>query len=82
MLSGVDLMGEGLQGVRRLAAHAGLAEVGAAIERRTKAPVELLDPFRDIAVDLKEVNGDLLNLHRAQVAVAIGLALRKDREKA
>jgi len=61
---------------------ANIPEVGAAIERRTKAPVELLDPFRDIAVDLKEVNGDLLNLHRAQVAVAIGLALRKDREKA
>jgi type IV pilus assembly protein PilM len=49
---------------------------------RAKAPVELLDPFKDIAVDLKEVNGDLLNLHRAQVAVAIGLSLRKDREKA
>ena len=61
---------------------ANLPEVGAAIERRTKAPVELLDPFRDIAVDLKEVNADLLNLHRAQVCVAIGLALRKDREKA
>lgn len=60
---------------------ANIPEVGAAIERRAKAPVELLDPFKDIAVDLKEVNGDMLNLHRAQVAVAIGLALRKDREK-
>jgi type IV pilus assembly protein PilM len=61
---------------------ANIPEVGMAIERRTKAPVELLDPFRDIAVDLKEVNADLLNLHRPQVCVAIGLALRKDREKA
>ena len=61
---------------------ANIPEVGAAIERRAKAPVELLDPFKDIAVDLKEVNGDMLNLHRAQVAVAIGLSLRKDREKA
>lgn len=61
---------------------ANIPEVGAAIERRAKAPVELLDPFKDIAVDLKEVNGDLLNLHRAQVAVSIGLSLRKDREKA
>jgi type IV pilus assembly protein PilM len=61
---------------------ANIPEVGAAIERRAKAPVELLDPFKDIAVDLKEVNGDLLNVHRAQVAVAIGLGLRKDREKA
>ena len=60
---------------------ANIPEVGAAIERRTKAPVELLDPFKDIAVDLKEVNGDMLNLHRAQVCVAIGLALRKEKEK-
>lgn len=60
---------------------ANIPEVGAAIERRTKAPVELLDPFKDIAVDLKEVNADELNLHRAQVCVAIGLSLRKDREK-
>jgi type IV pilus assembly protein PilM len=60
---------------------ANIPEVGAAIERRAKAPVELLDPFKDIAVDLKEVNRDMLNLHRAQVCVAIGLALRKDREK-
>lgn len=61
---------------------ANIPEVPSAIERRTKAPVELLDPFRDIAVDLKEVNGERLNLHRAQVAVSIGLALRKDRERA
>jgi type IV pilus assembly protein PilM len=60
---------------------ANIPEVGAAIERRTKAPVELLDPFKDIAVDLKEVNGDMLNLHRAQVCVAIGLSLRKEKEK-
>ncbi len=60
---------------------ANIPEVGAAIERRAKAPVELLDPFKDIAVDLKEVNGDMLNLHRAQVCVAIGLSLRKDRER-
>ncbi len=60
---------------------ANIPEVGAAIERRTKAPVELLDPFRDIAVDLREINPDQLNLHRAQVAVSIGLALRRDREK-
>ena len=44
--------------------------------------MELLDPFKDLAVDLKEVNGDMLNLHRAQVCVAIGLALRKEKEKA
>jgi type IV pilus assembly protein PilM len=60
---------------------ANIPEVGAALERRTKAPVELLDPFKDIAVDLKEVNADELNLHRAQLCVAIGLSLRKDREK-
>ncbi len=60
---------------------ANIPEMASALERRAKAPVELLDPFRDIAVQLGDVNGDLLNQHRAQVAVAIGLALRKDKEK-
>ncbi|MBL8601427.1 MAG: type IV pilus assembly protein PilM [Myxococcales bacterium] len=60
---------------------ANIPEMAVALERRAKAPVEPLDPFRDIAVDPKEVNTEQLNLHRAQVCVAIGLALRKDREK-
>jgi type IV pilus assembly protein PilM len=60
---------------------ANIPEMSVALERRAKAPVEPLDPFRDIAVDAREVNTDQLNLCRAQVAVAIGLALRKDKEK-
>lgn len=60
---------------------ANIPEMSVALERRAKAPVEPLDPFRDIAVDAREVNTNQLNLCRAQVAVAIGLALRKDKEK-
>jgi type IV pilus assembly protein PilM len=53
-----------------------------AIERRAKVPVELLDPMRIGGPDPKTVDQGLLTQRAAQAVVAVGLALRKDREKA
>ncbi len=52
-----------------------------AIERRARVSVELLDPMRVAAPDPKTVDQGLLAQRSAQAVVAVGLALRKDREK-
>ena len=53
-----------------------------AIERRARVSVELLDPMRVATPDPKTVDQGLLTQRAAQAVVAVGLALRKDREKA
>lgn len=58
-----------------------LWELAQAIQRRAHAEVEQLNPFKEIAVDPAQVNTDLLRLRAAQATVAMGLALRRDREK-
>jgi type IV pilus assembly protein PilM len=58
-----------------------LAELAQAIQRRARTQVEQLNPFKEIAVDPAEVNTDVLRLRAAQTTVAMGLALRRDREK-
>ncbi len=58
-----------------------LAELGQAIARRAHSQVETLDAFKNIAIDPKDVSQDLVRLRAAQSTVALGLALRRDREK-
>lgn len=58
-----------------------VAELAQAIQRRAHTQVEQLNPFKEIAVDPKEVDTDLLRQRAAQATVAMGLALRHDREK-
>jgi type IV pilus assembly protein PilM len=58
-----------------------LPELAQAIERRAHCKTEQLNPFKEIVVDSKEVNTDLLRARAAQATVALGLALRRDREK-
>jgi type IV pilus assembly protein PilM len=58
-----------------------LAELGQAIARRAHAQVETLDAFKNFAIDPKDVNPDLVRQRAAQATVALGLALRRDREK-
>lgn len=58
-----------------------LPELAQAIERRSHCKVEQLNPFREIQVDAKEVNTELLRARAAQATVALGLALRREREK-
>jgi type IV pilus assembly protein PilM len=57
-----------------------ISELAAAIQRRAHTQVELLDAFREIAVDVTSVDSELLRTRRAQASVALGLALRRDRE--
>lgn len=51
-----------------------------AIQRRARTVVERMDPLRQIAVDPKDVDHELLRAHAAQATVALGLALRRERE--
>jgi type IV pilus assembly protein PilM len=51
-----------------------------AIEDRARVPVDHLDPFRQVTIDQKNVNVDLLRDLSPQAAVCVGLGLRKDKE--
>ncbi|MDP3274768.1 MAG: type IV pilus assembly protein PilM [Deltaproteobacteria bacterium] len=57
-----------------------LPELGAAIERRAHCKLESINAFREIQVD-GDINQDLLRQRASQATVALGLALRRDREK-
>ena len=52
-----------------------------AIERRARVQVEVFSPVEKIAVDGTAVDPTALAGVSAQLAVALGLAMRKDREK-
>jgi type IV pilus assembly protein PilM len=53
----------------------------AAVGRRSRSPVEILQPMERIAVEGNDVNPGLLQARRAQLSVALGLGMRKDGEK-
>jgi type IV pilus assembly protein PilM len=57
-----------------------LASLGQAIGRRSRVPVEVWAPTERILVEAREVDRELLQARAAQLSVALGLALRKDRE--
>ncbi|PIE05693.1 MAG: pilus assembly protein PilM [Sorangium cellulosum] len=59
---------------------ANLSNLRDAIQRRARAPVAFFDPVAQLHID-KNVRQDVLQARRAQLAVAIGLALRKEKEK-
>lgn len=52
-----------------------------ALERACGCPVEIVDPFRRIAVDEREFNPRFLSDIAAQAAVAVGLGLRRGDDK-
>ncbi len=60
---------------------ANLSNLRSAIQRRARAPVEFFNPVANLTIDHKNVRQDVLQARNAQLAVAIGLALRKDKEK-
>lgn len=60
---------------------ANLPQLSQAIERRARVPVEVFWPTEKLAIEAKEVNAALVQQRSAQLAVAIGLSMRKDREK-
>jgi type IV pilus assembly protein PilM len=57
-----------------------LAALAHAIQRRSRVPVEMWVPVERIVVEAKEVDRVLLQQRAAQLSVALGLSLRKDRE--
>ncbi len=50
-------------------------------ETELNVPVEIVDPFRSLAVDAKAFDLDYLNSVGASMAVAVGLALRNEKDK-
>jgi len=59
---------------------ANLASLGQAIERRARVPVEVWAPTERMIADPKHVDPNLLQTRDAQLAVALGLALRREKE--
>jgi type IV pilus assembly protein PilM len=48
-----------------------------AIEERSRLPVEVLDPFRRVAVDESRFDMSFLRAHAPEAVVGLGLALRQ-----
>ncbi len=70
--------------ITRIALSGGTANVQALLDsigQRSRVPVELLDPLRVAAPDPKKVDPLSLQGRTSQAVVAMGLALRKDRER-
>lgn len=59
---------------------AGLQALARAIESRSRVPVETWLPTEKISVDSRDIDRSLVERRGLQLAVALGLALRKDRE--
>jgi type IV pilus assembly protein PilM len=51
------------------------------IERRSRVPVELLDPFRRVLYDERKFNPQVLKAQAPQASICLGLALRKQKER-
>ena len=58
-----------------------LAPLCKAIERRARVQVQVFDPMSGLAVDSKFVNEAEMRARSAQMVVALGLALRCDKER-
>jgi type IV pilus assembly protein PilM len=58
-----------------------LPALAAAIGRRSRVGVEVIQPMEKITVEAKEVNQQLLQSRAPQLCVALGLAMRKDKER-
>jgi type IV pilus assembly protein PilM len=58
-----------------------LPTLAQAIERRARAPVEVFSPLEKFGVDTSTVDSAALAALGPQLAVALGLSMRKDKEK-
>ena len=59
---------------------ANLAALARAIERRARVSVETWSPVEKLSIEAKEVDPQLLQTRAAQLSVALGLSLRKEKE--
>ena len=74
----------GEERIARVYLTGGTANVGqlaAAIERRSRVSTEVIQPLERIGVDEKHIDRHLLTQRAAQLSVALGLAMRKSKEK-
>jgi type IV pilus assembly protein PilM len=74
----------GVGEISRVLVSGGTAHIRAlleAVERRCRVPVERLDPLRAAGPQGKTVDLALIQARAPEAAVAIGLALRKERER-
>jgi type IV pilus assembly protein PilM len=74
----------GEQEINRIVVSGGsayLAPLCKSIEKRARVPVQLFDPFQNLTVDAKFVNEAALRARAAQFVVALGLALRCEKER-
>ncbi|MBI4952731.1 MAG: type IV pilus assembly protein PilM [Myxococcales bacterium] len=60
---------------------ANLPQLGAAIGRRARVSVEVIQPTERIGIEAKEVNAELLRQRGPQLCVALGLAMRRSKEQ-
>src|SRR5690606_1097361 len=60
---------------------ANLGQLAKAIERRSRVTAEVIQPLERIGVEGKEIDQQLLRQRAAQISVALGLAMRKTKEK-
>ena len=58
-----------------------LTSLSTAIGRRSRVAVEVIQPMERISVEAREVNPELLQTRAAQMCVALGLSMRKERER-
>ena len=59
---------------------ANLTALTQAIQRRARVPVEAWMPTERVTVEAREVDPRLLELRAAQLPVALGLGLRREKE--
>jgi type IV pilus assembly protein PilM len=52
-----------------------------ALEAKSRTAVEVMDPFRKIAVDERRFDIGFVQHHSAEAAVAVGLSLRRQGDK-
>jgi type IV pilus assembly protein PilM len=57
-----------------------LTQLAQSIERRARVPTEVWNPVERLQIEAKEVNAPELQIHSMQLAVALGLALRHEKE--
>jgi type IV pilus assembly protein PilM len=60
---------------------ANMQQLSAAIERRSRVAVEVINSTERINVEKREVDEQMLQQRSAQLAVALGLAMRKSKER-
>ena len=52
------------------------------LAERSRVPVEIIDPFRRLTIDQTRFDMDFIRAHAAEATVGLGLALRRQGDRA